>query len=741
MKSGARRTLIAVLVALGLNGMVAQAVYVRELLVLFAGNELTIGLVLALWVLGEAAGALAGGLAGEKPRPAAYLVLWLLHAYAFPQGIDLARSTRTLFGVLPGASLAPAQILGSIVLTVLPLALVRGLLFTASCRLFTDAAVEERIGRVYLWETVGTVLGGVLASLWLLPLLPVFEIALALFLVNSLLLFLLACHLWIERRALPVATALAAIAALGLLASGIAVRWEARSLARAWPGQNVVLNENSPYQNIVVTRQGSQYSFFTDGALRCSLPVPDIAFEEEFVHFVLLSHPAPRSVLVIEFVMGDVPRKILMHPSVVIVDCVELDPELIDAMNRYTRPPGGRWRDPRLRFINADARRYIATTTRRYDVVQLGIPAPGTLSSNRYFTIEFFTDLHRVVNPGGLIAFTLPGSEVAVGPDLRLLQNTIFTTMRDAGWIPHVIPGERMLVMASAGNGVMPDVACMESELARRNIGTQLITSAYLDLRLTERSEPLADDDADDNRDFRPKALLAYLAYWQELQSPGGNQLFRSLARSRIKPISLFLAFTVVLLVAVAARRAPTVGYAWVIGTTGFSGMILQLSLVYAYQVACGRLYVEIALLLAAFMAGAGLGGWHGLRITAPRVGLVFSEAALIAMNLAVSLLLLAGFWIALPDPPARIAFLALLLLSGYLTGVQFPLVSRTLSVAGAGVGRVGGFVYAADLTGGALGALLGGAILLPTLGFPITCGLLALLKLTSALFFVPSRA
>ena len=44
-------------ITMGLSGLVAQIILLRELLVAFHGNELSIGIILANWMLLEAAGA------------------------------------------------------------------------------------------------------------------------------------------------------------------------------------------------------------------------------------------------------------------------------------------------------------------------------------------------------------------------------------------------------------------------------------------------------------------------------------------------------------------------------------------------------------------------------------------------------------------------------------------------------------------------------------------------------------
>jgi len=67
-----------------------------------------------------------------------------------------------------------------------------------------------------------------------------------------------------------------------------------------------------------------------------------------------------------------------------------------------------------------------------------------------------------------------------------------------------------------------------------------------------------------------------------------------------------------------------------------------------------------------------------------------------------------------------------LLLLSGFLTGAQFPLASR---LCGGDGSLAASRIYAFDLGGACLGGFVGGLLLLPLLGFRGTLLVLLLLK------------
>ena len=57
-ESGSSRSIVFIvaLLLMGFSGIVAQVLLLRELLIVFSGNELTIGVILANWLIIEAAG-------------------------------------------------------------------------------------------------------------------------------------------------------------------------------------------------------------------------------------------------------------------------------------------------------------------------------------------------------------------------------------------------------------------------------------------------------------------------------------------------------------------------------------------------------------------------------------------------------------------------------------------------------------------------------------------------------------
>ena len=119
---------------MGFTFTVTQALLIRELLVAFFGNELSIGLILACWLILEATGSgLLGRLARRWGRSApSFAVLQVLFAVLLPLCLYAASISRSLVGAIPGEGVGLIPIFVSSFFILMPLALVDGRLFVTA---------------------------------------------------------------------------------------------------------------------------------------------------------------------------------------------------------------------------------------------------------------------------------------------------------------------------------------------------------------------------------------------------------------------------------------------------------------------------------------------------------------------------------------------------------------------------------------------------------------------------------
>jgi spermidine synthase len=172
----------------------------------------------------------------------------------------------------------------------------------------------------------------------------------------------------------------------------------------------------------------------------------------------------------------------------------------------------------------------------------------------------------------------------------------------------------------------------------------------------------------------------------------------------------------------------------------GFTMIGLEMLLLLAFQAVYGYVYQQLAVVIAAFMAGMALGSWLGMR-RAARGGM--RVLAITQVLAAAAPLVLLGLFEAIGRAngtlglvASQIAFPALALVSGMLGGYQFPVASRIFfggPQTGTLAARRPGTLYALDLAGSCLGAVLFSAWLVPVFGFFKTALLSAMVSLAPA--------
>jgi spermidine synthase len=175
---------------MGFSFTVAQGLLIRELLVAFFGNELSIGLILGNWLLLEAVGSgLLGRLADRwRGKAASFATLQILFALFLSLCLYAAYTSRRLVGAMPGEGVGLIPIFYASFLILTPLALVDGAMFAFGCRAYAHLTGNEApsIGRVYVYEAVGAIAGGITFTYLFIPFLHSLQIVLILAGLNLL---------------------------------------------------------------------------------------------------------------------------------------------------------------------------------------------------------------------------------------------------------------------------------------------------------------------------------------------------------------------------------------------------------------------------------------------------------------------------------------------------------------------------------------------------------------------------
>ncbi|NCA75089.1 MAG: hypothetical protein EOM90_02030 [Alphaproteobacteria bacterium] len=722
-----------VLFGLGFLTLGFQVLLMRGFLVTCYGNEMVIGILLAIWMLFTGFGSWVGRfsrftllhhpalmlllvISGIWPAPALFL-LNLLKAVTIPAGSM--------------AGLEDVFIWGAIVQA--PFCLCTGFLFTVLSTLPGTGNPSAS----YAWESGGSIVACLAVNFIFLGWFDLFTGALLL----SVLWFLtVSVSMGLRRGWIRsgVILAFAAVYLLTIFRAGLAEQSE----NLLFPDQKVVSDRVTPYGRISVTRSGDQFNFYENGLLLFSSG--NTINSEEAVHPAMVQRPNPLKVLMISGgFSGALTEVMKYHPGQ--VDYLELNPDLIRVAAQFT----SQIKSENIRTIRADARRFLIHSPEQYDVVIVNLPSPATLQINRYFTAEFFEEAYRHMTPNGVIALFLPTASDYISPRAADLNSVICRTLRHRFRHVLIVPLEKNVVLAS-DSALTLDIP---GKIRSLGIQTSWVNPDYLDIsQLRERSgylEKNLQPTGKLNRDFDPVAVHYQLAWW--------------LGYFSFKPLVAIALYTLLFLILAFSQNRLTTG----MFTGGFTLASIEIILILAYQALFGYLFSMIGAIIVIFMAGLTIGSWLGpflatrwierrsvirskvnpeaeirenslngfspaLRQLYFRIQIVLAVFSMLIPVFLLFIRNIAGFTIG-----SHLLTGLLCLFPAFLIGLEYHL---SVTIPQERINRAVSGSYSADLFGSAMGAFTTGVILIPLAGVNASCVLLGILNLAGAWILYSGR-
>ncbi|MDQ1333996.1 MAG: spermidine synthase [Thermodesulfobacteriota bacterium] len=692
-----KRLIIWSIIGTGISSVTTQLLTIREFLTQFSGNEITISLVMFCWLVMTGMGAFAAKfLKGGGERAYALLIL-IIALWPLIQTIGIREFREVLFthGVSPGFY----PILLYILIGIAPYCLLTGFILPYSQYVLNRAQYPFETGDLYVTDSIGDIAGGAIFSFilvyWLKPFLIIA--------VTSSLLILIALLLLLcRRRRLLLAVGMMVCSVFYVFSAHH--RFETSTLTQQYG--NIVRHIESPYGRIVITREGPQYTFWESG-----LPLYSDANTidaEEKVHYPLSQIRRPECLLLISGGLGQTLKEVSKHRPAH-VDYVELDPALTGAADEL----GLIEKSPSLRIINTDARRYMKKTTRQYDAILIDLPDPDTFQLNRFFTDEFFMLAKRVLKKGGVLCLHLDYSPNYLSEIRRKKLSTLYNTAQMRFQYVLILPGEQAYFLLSDAE-LDPDIPSL---LKVKGIPTSYIEGFFygnvtgdrmkqLQDRL-DRHEPL-------NTDFEPRLMNIVFQEWFIRHGAHPGWFFAAL-------LGLTLLYMVFM------KRAE-----YILFSTGFAAMGMEMLLIFAFQVIYGYIYLQIGAVVTAFLLGLLPGAMAGRRWRSRlRLQIMGSETAIL------SLLVIFFLWVSyVKTEPHPLHFLLFCFVFSFFSGFQFPVAAE---IIGEETSPASGCL-AADLCGAAVGTLATGTVLIPLWGIWAAAFFLILVKISSMIVFISGR-
>jgi spermidine synthase len=395
--------------SVGLFSAAVQTVYFREYLSVVSGNELSLGMIFAVWLVCTGLGAsLASGVSvglaqraqREDRRNGSTAALLLVTAAI--AGIFCIRAGRLLFA--HGQAFSPLAILGLLAVSEAPFAFVNGY----SLGSIFSSAKDAR--KLYQWENTGSVAGAlcVYACIFL------FVRNSGIIAVSALPLVLLC-----RQNAGKMVFAVAAGAALFVFDTA-AIQWK-----YGVPIRGTLYGHEGELATVVA---GKDTTILQNGVVyKSTLEKPVI---EQAVHIPMGERPTAHRALVV-FDRGHTAE--LAKYAAVSVDRIETEPVLASPTSIVCPPEAYR-------------------SAQRYDCIFLGTGMPKSASTGRFYTRSFFLRMKSLMADSGILTFTLPFSENYLSPPEQTLYNALYSTLASVFGAVLVFPGEGYTFMGSNGS-------------------------------------------------------------------------------------------------------------------------------------------------------------------------------------------------------------------------------------------------------------------------------------------------
>jgi len=750
---GVRACLI---ICFGLFSIGAQTLLFREAMTAFEGHDIGVGCFFGAWFLWIAIGALIAcrfhGLVARLVSITELLFMGYVPAFCLQYGLIVF--FRNLAGIEPYAFLSLQHILGGCLLVTAPVSLLTGMLFPVLCRwVETQAALP--VGRVYVLEAVGSLLGGLGVTVLYYYGLSTACIFLTLATLSCA---VAAWSSWLQgpdesdlgKRALTSMGLLLCVAAWMLRADVSVTRAvQARKWQQLLPTgtlQGAFLTPQAEYlygtyqDQWIVMREGSACETLGDQTEAGRLAA-----------MTLCQNVAAERILV----LGDgleLCRSFLKSQHVSAVDWFHPDPHYIAAMTAQV-PEALLPKDERLHCHAGDVRDWLAAHAETYDIVMLNLPETTNAVFMRFMTREFLAQVKQSLGYGGLVALGIPGGENVQGEELAYVGACTRATLGTQFSQTLLVPGERSFFLC-ANLPYLDDAASVLQRRFRTLKNAQAIypPEALSTLYRAQRAqEVLAAYDQLDwasaqlvNTYARPNHYLyqlLFVAKQSELSLLGPVHVFmHSGPRLLLVPVILLILARVIYLAKTVSRRDQAAHSASVpgrsldvtitVGTAGAVGIGTVIILMYMFQMRYGSLYLYVGVISSLFMLGLSAGAFclqHGLTHFKAQAS---RALAMLAMLVALHGLCLLGMGLSLGRPLSPWGFALFLLLAGLCCGGYVPLAARILKATGLDMSSRASQLQGADHLGATLGGCLASVLLIPLFGAQWALYTLALLML-----------
>lgn len=406
----------------GFTSLAYQVLWTRALNFAIGNSVYAFTTILVVVLAGLFFGAMIAGILADRSRSPLRLlgwVQWLAVAailISFSQAGSLPAMTTQLVAKFGAGTLwkdVTTKVVPAAIALLLPCTIL-GMTFPLVLKVATARldALGNQIGRCYAVNTIGAILGSLVAGYVLLPIVGLERGIYVVALVNGVL------GLAFLRRAEHGARAWGAAAMVGCLVLLI-LPFVARpqpfivhTKAMKAGDRKVLFHREGRTASVAVTEKtgddGKPYSRDLHINLLGASVVDREHYHQQYYAMVsllpLALHPEPKQIFVAGLASGVTTGAATVHSGTEMVTSVEISPEVIAAAPLFAADNFDVTRNPKAKIIADDARAWLATTDRKFDIIVTDVFISAVTGTAGLYSKEYFELCRTRLKPGGMMS-------------------------------------------------------------------------------------------------------------------------------------------------------------------------------------------------------------------------------------------------------------------------------------------------------------------------------------------------
>ena len=333
--------------------------------------------------------------------------------------------------------------------------LLMGAAFPLVNRIYVESIPKlgNGIGRVYMANTIGAVLGSFFSGFFIMPILGIARSILLIALIN-LVIGLVAIFYESNSGQKTIRRFVLAIALMLTFVSAAAIYYTKGPLITgivSFKGTRLLYNKDASAATLSVLEKEEELNLWgrnirylnVNGHNTAHTTFADIVIHKMLAHLPMMLHPHPETALVVGFGLGNTCHSFLQY-DLQHLDCVELiaeekltakffEPENHEVLN-----------DPRLAYIVNDGRNYIMASDRCYDVISINAVDPKFSSS--LYTKEFYQHCSKKLTSNGYLIAWLPLYGMTPAEVKALIKSFVYVFPHSSLWFSNP---EHVLLLGS----------------------------------------------------------------------------------------------------------------------------------------------------------------------------------------------------------------------------------------------------------------------------------------------------